>query len=120
MPSKKNGYKPPVCTDERLRYINIECGECYECRKKRAREWKIRMSEEMRHNPTAIFFTGTFTDERIEYLCKKYKINKENVNEIATKEVRLFMERLRQTKIGQCQIGAKTRSLYLPRVGKCV
>ena len=55
------------------------------------------MSEEMRHNPTAIFFTGTFTDARIEYLCKKYGIDKENVNEIATKEVRLFMERLRQT-----------------------
>ena len=80
MPSKKNGYRPPVCTDERLRYINIECGECYECRKKRAREWKIRMSEEMRHSPSAIFFTGTFTDERIEQLCKKYDINKENVN----------------------------------------
>ena len=24
------------------------------------------------------------------------------------------------TKIGQCQIGAKTRSLHLPRIGKCV
>lgn len=97
MPNKKNGYKPPICTDERLRYIDIECGECYECRKKRAREWKIRMSEEMRHSPSAIFFTGTFTDERIEQLCKKYSINKDNVNEIATKEVRLFLERIRQT-----------------------
>ena len=97
MPSKKNGYRPPICTDERLRYIDIECGECYECRKKRAREWKIRMSEEMRHNPSAIFFMGTFTDERIEQLCKKCSINKDNVNEIATKEVRLFLERIRQT-----------------------
>ena len=97
MPSKKNGYRPPVCPDERLRYINIECGECYECKKKRAREWKIRMSEEMRHSPSAIFFTGTFTDERIKQLCEKYDINKENVNEIATKEVRLFLERIRQT-----------------------
>ena len=97
MPSRKNGYKPPVCTDKRLRYINVECGECYECKRKRAREWKIRMSEEMRENPNAIFFTGTFTDERIEYLCNKYGIDKEDVNEIATKEVRLFMERLRQT-----------------------
>ena len=55
------------------------------------------MSEEMRENPNAIFFTGTFTDERIEYLCNKYGVDKEDVNEIATKEVRLFMERLRQT-----------------------
>ena len=55
------------------------------------------MSEEMRTNPSAIFFTGTFTDKRIEQLSKKYKIDKENVNEIATKEVRLFLERIRQT-----------------------
>ena len=48
MPSRKNGYKPPVCTDERLRYINVECGECYECKRKRARQWRIRMSEEIR------------------------------------------------------------------------
>ena len=54
------------------------------------------MSEEMRENPEAIFFTGTFTDQRIKYLCEKYNIDPENVNEIATKEVRLFMERLRQ------------------------
>ena len=97
MPTRKNGYEPPVCIDERLRYIDIECGECYECKKKKAREWKIRMSEETRHNPSAIFFTGTFTDQRIEELSQKYGIDKENVNEIATKEVRLFMERLRQT-----------------------
>ena len=51
MPSRKNGYRPPVCTDERLRYINVECGECYECKRKRARQWRIRMSEEMRENP---------------------------------------------------------------------
>ena len=93
MPSRKNGYKPPVCTDERLRYINVECGECYECKRKRARQWRIRMSEEMRENPEAIFFTGTFTDQRIKQLCEKYNIDPENVNEIATKEVRLFMER---------------------------
>ena len=55
------------------------------------------MSEEMRNNPSAIFFTGTFTDKRIEQLSRKYGIDKENVNEIATKEVRLFLERIRQT-----------------------
>ena len=37
LPTKKNGYVPPVCTDERLRYIDIECGECFECKKKKAR-----------------------------------------------------------------------------------
>ena len=97
LPTKKNGYVPPVCTDERLRYIDIECGECFECKKKKARQWRIRISEEMRNNPSAIFFTGTFTDKRIEHLSRKYGIDKKNVNEIATKEVRLFLERIRQT-----------------------
>ena len=56
------------------------------------------MNEEMRNNPSAIFFTGTFTDKKIEQLSRKYGIDKKNVNEIATKEVRLFLERIRQTK----------------------
>uniref|UniRef100_A0AAU8B030 Replication initiator protein n=1 Tax=Dulem virus 201 TaxID=3145678 RepID=A0AAU8B030_9VIRU len=98
MPTKKNWYRPPVCHDERLRYVKVDCGKCYECKKKKARDWKIRISETLRKHPSAIFFTGTFTDERIEYLCEKYGIDKENVNEIATKEVRLFLERCRQSK----------------------
>ena len=70
MPTRKNGYEPPVCTDERLRYIDIECGHCYECKRKKAREWRTRMSEELKTNPKAIFFTGTFTDKRIEKISK--------------------------------------------------
>ena len=35
VPTKKNGYEPPVCTDERFRYIEVECGYCFECRKKK-------------------------------------------------------------------------------------
>ena len=41
LPTKKNGYVPPVCTDERLRYIEIECGECFECKKKKIRRGLI-------------------------------------------------------------------------------
>lgn len=96
LPTRKNGWNPPICTDERLRYINVECGKCYECRRKKAREWKVRIAEQLKEMPHAIFFTGTFTDERIKKLSEKYNIPKENINEIATKEVRLFMERLRK------------------------
>lgn len=59
------------------------------------------MAEELKQNPHAIFFTGTFTDERIDYLCKKYGLEKEDTNNIATKEVRLFMERLRKNNGGK-------------------
>lgn len=101
MPNRKNGYNPPICTDERLRYINVECGKCYECRRKKAREWKVRIAEQLKETPQAIFFTGTFTDERIEKLSKKYDIPEKNVNELATREVRLFMERLRKYNNGK-------------------
>ena len=35
LPNRKNGWNPPVCTDERFRYVEVECGHCFECRKKR-------------------------------------------------------------------------------------
>ena len=80
LPTRKNWWTPPICTDERLRYIDIECGKCYECKRKKAREWRIRNAEQLKETPTATFFTGTFTDERIEKLSKKYNIPKEEGN----------------------------------------
>lgn len=100
-PTRKNGWNPPVCHDERLRYIEIECGHCYECKRKKARQWRIRMAEQLRETPTAVFFTGTFSPERIEKICSRYNIEKEEANEIATKEVRLFLERLRKQNGGK-------------------
>ena len=35
LPNRKNGWNPPVCTEERFRYVEVECGHCFECRKKR-------------------------------------------------------------------------------------
>lgn len=43
MPNRKNGYNPPICTDERLRYINVECGKCYECKKKKPENGKSEL-----------------------------------------------------------------------------
>lgn len=101
LPNKKNGWRPPVCPDERLLYVDCDCGYCYECRKKNARQWRIRMSEELKQNPHAVFFTGTFAPKRIEYLCGRYGLDEEDVNAIATKEMRLFLERLRKANGGR-------------------
>ena len=38
LPNRKNGWNPPVCTDERCRYVEVECGHCFECRKKKREE----------------------------------------------------------------------------------
>lgn len=94
LPNKKNNFNPPVCTDERKRYIEIECGECPECRKKKRREWSIRISEELKNNRSAVFFTGTLSPKRMSELERKYDTKEKN--EIITKECRLFLERIRK------------------------
>ena len=72
LPNRKNGWNPPVCTDERFRYVEVECGHCFECRKKKRREWRIRNYEQLKETPHAVFFTGTVSPQRYEYICKKY------------------------------------------------
>lgn len=95
-PNKKNHGRPPVCKDKRLLYIPIKCGCCIECRKEKQREWRVRLEEELRSN-YGYFITLTISPEGIKDLEGKTKLNwKENPNEIATKAIRLFLERCRK------------------------
>lgn len=95
-PNKKNKGKPPVCKDRRLLYIPVKCGCCIECRKEKQREWRVRLEEELRSN-FGYFTTLTISEEKIkeleEYTGLKWQ---ENPNEIATKALRLFLERVRK------------------------
>lgn len=93
-PTKKNGYTKETPRDRRLAYIEIPCGECKECKKKRKEMWRLRIENELLDSKSAIFFTGTFSDEAIENIKKQYKVEEEN--DIATKANRLFLERLRK------------------------
>ena len=56
--------------------------------------WRLRIENELLDSKTAIFFTGTFSDEAIENIKKQYGVEEEN--DIATKANRLFLERLRK------------------------
>lgn len=94
MPTKKNGYKPPICKDERLRYVTAACGKCYECRKQKGRAWQVRLSEEVRNDPNVIFVTLTISNESWEKLRKKYSYSTEE--DYIKKMVRLFLERIRK------------------------
>lgn len=93
--TKKNGGIIPECPDERLKYVTAACGKCYECRKQKARAWQVRMSEETRHNPNALFVTLTITDESFNEIAKKYKLKTEE--ECIKKMIRLWLERVRKT-----------------------
>lgn len=95
-PNKKNGGIPPVCKDRRLYYIPTKCGCCIECRKEKQREWRVRLEEELRSN-YGYFITLTISPEAIKELEKHTGLNWElNPNEIATKALRLFLERARK------------------------
>ena len=76
LPTKKNGGVPPVCPDERLRYVTAACGDCYECRKQKQRQWVVRMSEENRQTPNAYFLTLTIDDKSYKQQCH-YLIHRE-------------------------------------------
>lgn len=90
LPNKKNKGKPPECTDERTRYVPVSCGRCYECRKQKKREWMIRLSEEIKTNK-AIFVTLTISNKSFKELREK----NESENDICTKAVRRYLERIR-------------------------
>ena len=111
LPNRKNRWNPPVCTDERFRYVEVECGHCFECRKKKRREWRIRNYEQLKETPTAVFFTGTVSPKRYEHICKQYgyKNDGSQDNEIITKIQRLFLERIRKEKGIQSNTGVSQK-----------
>ena len=79
--TKKNQGNVPECKDERLRYVPTKCGKCIECRKEKARNWRIRLAEELKNNPDALFITLTFNEDNYQKLAwELFKKNKENLN----------------------------------------
>ena len=94
MPTKKNNYKPPKMVDPRTAYITAACGKCLECRRQKQREWLVRMREELRTKRNAYFMTLTISDENYQIL--KNTCKSEDENTIATKAIRLMLERIRK------------------------
>ena len=89
LPNKKNNWNPPKCEDYRLLYVTAACGKCLECRKQKQREWLVRMSEELRHDPNAYFMTLTLSEEKLE----EYK-------NYATAKTQILLQ---QKQCGSCQ-----------------
>ena len=99
LPNKKNGGEVPVPTDKRVLTVAVACQRCIECKKQKARNWSIRLQEEIRHDKKGKFITLTFNDESLKQLCKEIKTNEtgyELENAIATLAVRRYLERWRK------------------------
>lgn len=91
--NKSNGGVIPECIDYELTTIDVPCGVCIECRRKKASQWKIRLSEELKHNPIkGQFITLTYNDEELEKLMQECNNDE---TEIFTKSVRRWLELVR-------------------------
>jgi len=96
--NKKNGGVIPAVSDIRVLTVAVGCGKCMECMKQKAREWQVRLLEEVRNNKTGKFVTMTFSNESIKELTEEIKgLEGYNLdNQIATLAVRRFLERYRK------------------------
>lgn len=82
--------------DYRKLYVPIGCGNCIECRKQKAREWQVRLSEELKMWKYKYFVTLTFSPESLRELCEEDNLLYDNVNSVASKAIRRFLERWRK------------------------
>ena len=114
--NKKNGGLIPAILDERALHVPIGCGKCMECRKQKAREWQVRLMEDIKENKGGRFITLTFNNEsysklyydtpdlleresHIDGVKRKKEIEIKGYdkdNAIATRALRLFLERWRK------------------------
>lgn len=88
--NKKNAGVIPLLKDERTLYVPIGCQNCYECRKKKSREWQCRLLEDIKHHKNARFITLTFCDKAIQTLHTEVEQEKEklrNNTDPFTKEI---------------------------------
>lgn len=116
--NKKNGGLVPSIPDPRVMYVPVGCQYCMECRKKKAREWQVRLSEDIKHYTNGRFVTFTFSNEKYielvrdipetevkerptadgNYITKEIQIHGtyQLDNAVATLAVRRFLERYRK------------------------
>ena len=70
--NKKNKGIVPELKDERCAMVPVGCGKCMECLKQNARNWQVRLQEEIRHNKNGLFVTMSFSNESLMELEKEY------------------------------------------------
>lgn len=91
--NKKRGGTPPL-SDYRLKWIQIGCGVCPECRNMNANGWKIRLLEEYKSQRYGQFVTLTIGEQEGKEIAEE--ISSEAANDIAKVCVKRFRERWRK------------------------
>ena len=104
--NKKNAGIIPAFWDERVLHVPRQCNKCIECKKRKARDWQIRLTEEIKTHKNGKFITLTFSNESIYKIRNQPGIEKwgditqfegyDLDNEIAKRAVHWFRERWRK------------------------
>lgn len=111
--NKKNGGVIPPVFDVRTLWVPVGCQKCMECRKQKARNWQVRLLEDVRHHKNGKFVTFTFSNESIKDLVEEIRIRRSKAdsemtteeiikegyeldNRVATLAMRRFLERWRK------------------------
>jgi hypothetical protein len=96
--NEKNNQTPPIAKDKRVLYVPVGCGKCMECRKQKARQWQVRLQEDIRVNKNAKFVTYTFSERELQKLDNEIKglTGYDRDNEICRLAVRRYTERWRK------------------------
>lgn len=96
--TKKNGGIIPPLNDIRQKYTMIPCGKCWVCKRKKSREWQVRLAEEIKHNPNCKKVTLTFNTQELKKLSEELKNVKgyELDNQICKLAIKRFRERWRK------------------------
>lgn len=100
VPNKSNKGIVPLMGDNRVEFIPVGCGKCYLCMRKKARNWQVRLNEEIKDNRNGKFVVLTFSNESLMRLYNEFKeiLKNDDIQEniIATIAVRRFLERWRK------------------------
>ena len=96
--TKKNGGNIPPIQDKRVLMVPVGCGKCIECKKQKARNWQVRLQEDIRVNKNAKFVTYTFSEHELQKLDNEIKklSGYDRDNEICRLAVRRYTERWRK------------------------
>ncbi len=96
--NKKNGGVIPPISDKRVLMVPVGCGKCIECKKQKARNWQVRLQEDIRVNKNAKFVTYTFSEHELQKLDNEIKglSGYDRDNEICRLAVRRYTERWRK------------------------
>ena len=96
--NKKNGGVIPPIKDKRVLMVPVGCGKCVECKKQKARNWQVRLQEDIRVNANSKFVTYTFTEHELQKLDNEVKglSGYDRDNEICRIAVRRYTERWRK------------------------